>query len=114
MIYILFIIYVILSSSGLVLFKLGTMGPGISILGIKLTIRMILGVFCYGLSFLLWLYIVSKINLTFAMPLSVALVNTLVVVESCIFLKEKINIQQGIGIFIIVLGVMIITFNRGR
>lgn len=109
MIYILFIIYVILSSSGLVLFKLGTTGNGINILGFVITLKMILGIFCYGLSFILWLYIISKLNLTFAMPLSVAIINTLVVVESCIFLNEKITIGQGVGIFMIILGVTLIT-----
>lgn len=110
-IYLLFIIYVILSSSGLVLFKLGTVGSGIQIFGINITLKMIIGVICYGMSFLLWLYIVSKVNLTIAMPLSVALVNTLVVVESCIFLKEKITLQQTIGIFLIIIGVMVMTGN---
>ena len=109
MIYLLFVIYIICSSTGLVLFKLGTVGCGLSIFVFTLTLKMIFGILCYGFSFLLWLYIVSKINLTIAMPLSVALVNTLVVIESCLFLKEKITIFQGIGIFIIILGVMIMT-----
>ncbi len=109
MIILLFIIYVILSSSGLVLFKLGTSGSGLTILGFTITLKMLFGIICYGMSFLLWLFIVSKVNLTVAMPLSVALVNTLVVVESCVFLKERISIQQGIGIFIIIFGVMVMT-----
>lgn len=110
MIYLLFIIYVICSSSGLVLFKLGTTGTGLNIFGFTLTLKMIFGILCYGFSFLLWLYIVSKVNLTIAMPLSVALVNTLVVVESCLLLKEKITLVQGVGIFIVIFGVMIMTF----
>ena len=110
---ILFIIYVVLSSSGLVLFKLGTNNPNIHLnilgLSIGLSIKMIIGIFCYGFSFLLWLYLVSKLNLTIAMPLSVALVNTLVVIESCILLKEKITFLQGIGIFVIIFGVTLVT-----
>jgi len=105
----LFIAYVILSSTGLVIFKLGTSGVGFTILGLNITIKMLAGIFCYGMSFLIWLYIVSKVNLTFAMPLSVAIVNTLVIVESCIFLKEKITIPQTVGIFLIIIGVMIMT-----
>lgn len=108
--YLLFFIYIILSSSGLVLFKLGTSNTNIlvTILGINISIKMIIGAMCYIFSFVLWLYIVSKMNLTVAMPLSVALVNTLVVVESCLILKEKISIMQGIGIFIIIFGVMLV------
>jgi len=113
---ILFIIYVILSSSGLVLFKLGVNNPNIhfSLFGISisLSVKMIIGVICYGFSFLLWLYLVSKLNLTIAMPLSVAIVNTLVVIESSIFLNEKITLMQGIGIFIVIFGVMMMTYGN--
>lgn len=113
---ILFAIYVFLSSSGLILFKLGANSASIhlNLFGLTLgfSFKMILGIICYGLSFLLWLYIVSKINLTIAMPLSVALVNTLVVIGSCLFLNEKISLMQGIGIFIIILGVALITWRR--
>lgn len=114
MIYLLFIIYVICASSGLVLFKIGTMNQAwsINIFGINITLNMIFGIICYGISFLLWLYIVSQLNLTFAMPLSVALVNTLVVVESCLVLKEKLTLTQGIGIFIIIVGVIVMTYNN--
>ena len=109
MIFTLFIIYVVLSSTGLVIFKLGTTGPGINLFGFNITLKMFVGMLCYGMSFLLWLYIVSKVNLTIAMPLSVAFVNTLVVVESCILLKEKISIGQIIGIFLVIVGVMIMS-----
>lgn len=112
MIYILFIIYVIASSSGLILFKLGATGAGFNILGFNITLKMLLGIFCYGFSFLLWLYIVGKCNLTIAMPLSVALVNTLVIVGSCVFLNEKITLIQFIGIFVVILGVCIMTAGR--
>lgn len=113
---ILFIVYVILSSSGLVLFKLGVNNPNIHFslfgLSISFSIKMLIGIICYGLSFLLWLYLVSKLNLTIAMPLSVALVNTLVVIESCVFLNEKITFIQGIGIFVIILGVSLIGWRK--
>ena len=113
---ILFILYVIFASSGLVLFKLGSTNTNIhlNILGfsISLSWKMLIGILCYGVSFLLWLYIVSHTNLTFAMPLSVAIVNTLVIVESCLFLKEKITPIQAIGIFIVIFGFMIMTWGR--
>ena len=111
----LFILYVVLASSGLVLFKLGSInGVALKILGFNINFswKMLAGIMCYGCSFLLWLYIVSNMNLSFAMPLSVALVNTLVILESCVLLKEKITLQQGIGIFIVILGVAVMTCGR--
>lgn len=113
---ILFILYVLLSSSGLILFKLGSLNPNINIglLGLNFTIsiKSIIGILCYGVSFILWMIIVSRMNLTVAMPLSVAIVNTLVVLGSCIFLKEKITLVQGIGIFIIIFGVSLISVKK--
>ena len=104
------------ASSGLILFKIGSTNSNLtlSLFGFKInySIKMILGLLCYGCSFILWMLIVSKSNLTIAMPLSVALVNTLVVVESCLLLKEKITLTQGIGIFIVIVGVCIMTFGR--
>ena len=111
---IMFTCYVLLASSGLVLFKMGSSNTNLTLnlfgLTINFSIKMILGLFCYGFSFILWMLIVSKMNLTIAMPLSVAIVNTLIVVESCLLLKEKINITQGIGIFVIIIGVCVMTF----
>ncbi len=115
LLFVLFTLYVLLASSGLVLFKLGTVnGSIIKILGFSINFswKMLFGIVCYGFSFLLWLYIVGHMNLTFAMPLSVAIVNTLVIVESCIFLKEKITFTQGIGIFIVIFGVAIMTWGK--
>lgn len=110
---IMFTCYVLLASSGLILFKLGSANSNLTLnifgLSINYSIKMILGLLCYGCSFILWMLIVSKMNLTIAMPLSVAIVNTLVLVGSCIVLKEKISLMQGVGIFIIILGVCIMT-----
>ena len=111
---IMFNCYVLLASSGLILFKLGSINNNLTLnvfgLSINYSVKMILGLLCYGFSFILWMLIVSKMNLTIAMPLSVAIVNTLVIVESCIILKEKITMIQGIGIFIVLFGVCIMTW----
>lgn len=113
---VLFITYVVLASSGLVLFKMGSINSNFSFSILKHTInfswKTIIGLLCYGFSFLLWMYIVSKTDLTLAMPLSVALVNTLVVVESCMLLNEKMSFIKGLGIFLIIFGVAIMLYKK--
>lgn len=115
---IMFICYVLLASSGLILFKLGSSNSNLTLnifgFSINYSVRMLLGLLCYGFSFILWMFIVSKTNLTIAMPLSVAIVNTLVVIESCLILKEKITPIQGIGIFIIIFGVCVMTWGGNK
>ena len=113
---ILFITYVLLSSSGLILFKLGSLNPNIDLniigLSISISLKSIIGILCYGISFILWMIIVSRMNLTIAMPLSVAIVNTLVVVGSCLILKERITTTQTLGIIIIIIGVSLIGIKK--
>ncbi len=113
---ILFALYIILSASGLILFKLGTLNPNIHLnilnLNFNFSIKSIIGMVCYMTSFLLWMLIVSRMNLTIAMPLSVAFVNTLVILGSIFILNEKITLLQGLGIFIVIIGVAIMTYGK--
>lgn len=73
---------------------------------------MLLGIFCYLCSFLLWLVIVSRTQLTFAMPLSVGVVNTLVFLGSARFLGEEITPTKIAGLVVIVLGLFLISIPK--
>lgn len=111
MIYVLFLLYVILASSGLILFKLGSNGININFIkGLNISINWIslLGILCYMISFILWLVIVSKSKLTWAFPLSVALINTIIFVTSAIIFKETISTVQIVGVILISIGVGLI------
>lgn len=107
----LLLLYVVLSSMGLILFKMGTTANGFVLnlfgLNLHLSWQMIVGVLCYGFSFLLWLYIVGKNNLTYIYPVSIALINIFIVVGSLVLLHENITFMQGIGIVVVVLGVVL-------
>ncbi|CAM4336236.1 MULTISPECIES: hypothetical protein [Erysipelothrix] len=110
---ILFIIYVILSTAGLILFKLGgtagTQGATYinSVLSVSLSIKSILGILCYGISFILWLLIVQKSDLSFIYPLSVAVINILILTGSHYFLGESITVWKMVGIALIVAGIFV-------
>ena len=104
---VLFAVYALLSAGGLVLFKLGKTG-----FSLTLSWKMLLGIFCYLCSFLLWLVIVSRTQLTFAMPLSVGVVNTLVFLGSARFLGEEITPTKIAGLVVIVLGLFLISIPK--
>lgn len=118
MIIVLFIIYVLLTVSGLILFKLGSTDLNFALSGSKilfsLNIQFILGIICYLFSFILWLYIVSKTKLSVSLPISVGLVNGLVLIGASIFLNEKITYINIIGVVFIVIGIsfIVITSNN--
>ena len=68
----------------------------------------ILGVGSYGLSALLWLIVLSKMDLSLAYPL-VSSSYILVALASKIFFNEKISKLRWISIIIIMLGVILLS-----
>ena len=113
---VLFAVYALLSAGGLVLFKLGGQDAAFQVgktgFSLALSWKMLLGILCYLCSFLLWLVIVSRTQLTFAMPLSVGVVNTLVFLGSARFLGEEITPTKIAGLVVIVLGLFLISIPK--
>lgn len=112
---ILFLIYVILSSSGIILFKLGSSDLSIKIINNQLNMNFpglsILGLLCYLGSFVLWMIIISKSDVSFIVPLGLGITNILILVGSSVVLKEEISLYGIIGIVLILAGTLLI--NKG-
>lgn len=111
----LFVLYVILSSSGIILFKLGSSDMSIKLLNSQLNMNIpflsVLGLLCYLISFVLWMIIISKSDVSFIVPLGLGLTNVLILVGSVVVLKEDINIYAMCGIALILIGTLLI--NKG-
>ena len=109
----LFILYVFLSAGGLVLFKLGSKDLHIQLSNSNFSLSgnwfVIIGIIFYLCSFILWLYIVSTTKLSLVLPISIGVVNILVLLGSAMFLKEIISIVQWIGAIIIIFGIFILS-----
>jgi len=106
-------IYVLLTVGGLVLLKLGTGGnPIVSFAGNGITwnigIVSLLGLFCYGVSFLLYMFLISKFDLGYIVPLATGLVYILVFVASFLVFKESISIIKIIAATLIIAGVILL------
>jgi multidrug transporter EmrE-like cation transporter len=67
----------------------------------------LLGFFMYGLSSLVWLFILSKLPLSLAYPL-VSMGYVLVVFFSWLLLREHVNVTRMIGVGVICLGVALL------
>lgn len=108
----LFFLYVILSTSGLILFKLGSenlsMGFNHSVFAMKLPLMSIVGLLCYLVSFLLWMYIISKSDVSFIVPLGVALTNLAILFSSYFILHETFPATTIIGASLIIIGAIIL------
>lgn len=109
--------YIFLSVGGLVLFKYGSFKKlDISflngVLGIDVNIFVIVGILCYMLSFLLYLFLVSKFNLSYIVPITIGLVYILTILSSVLFFKENMHFYHVIGIVLIIIGVFLINLKR--
>lgn len=115
--YILCVMYVICSVAGLTLIKLGSndiVGNSLwlPVLNLRISMKSIAGIMCYGISFCLYLGVVSKFDLGFIIPILGGIVNISILVVSCYVLKEKLSINMIIGAVFIIIGIMIMTFKR--
>jgi len=68
------------------------------------------GITMYALSFLLWVYALSKIDLSYAYPL-VSVNFVLVTLLSRLVFKEKVSKLRWLSIAVIMIGVVLITLS---
>lgn len=107
---------VLLGAIGQVLLKVGmrNITPELSWLGlVKLVGRvfttpaLLTGLVCFGSSFLLWLVVISKEELSYAYPM-VSLGYIIAVLASWVLFKENIGLVRLGGLLLIVLGVSLV------
>jgi len=115
----LMVLYVFLTVSGLILFKLGSNSTQMEIIAkgimsLQISFTSIIGIACYGCSFIIYLLLVSKNTLSFLMPVMVGLIYTSVYIASIFILKEKITIVSLIGSIIILIGVILVVTQVNR
>ncbi len=67
----------------------------------------------YGAATLLWVFILSRVPLSRAMPF-VALTFIIVPIISAVFFGERLNLMYWFGVFVIVVGVYITVAAQGK
>lgn len=102
------LIYAIISSLSLVFMR-----RGFSLLYGKgfmqyLNFNILLPIFGYGFSFLLWILIVSRVTLTTSYPIATGLIFVLVYIFSIFLLSESITLHGIIGSSFVIIGILII------
>lgn len=111
MTWIIFIIYVISSSLGMVLLKYGGKENLFQLqssnLALKVNYFFLLGVILFFVSFVLWVIILQKFKLTFISPVAYGLTFIVLSFFSYILLDERVTIYNVLGAAIIILGIVI-------
>lgn len=112
----LIVCYILSTVIGLIFIKLGgndlSVGLSNQIFNFSIGIKSLLGLSFYILSFFLWMLILSKpdIKLSIIFPVVTVIVQTLVIISGVLIFKEKINIIQLLGIFLAILGIVLIVY----
>ena len=104
-------LYVATTSLGLIVLKLGT-SDGLPIsyaqnkIHFNLNFYAITGIILYGLSFVLYLYLISKNDLGYIIPLTTAFVYIVIFIASAVVFKEVFTVTKIMGITLIVAGLI--------
>lgn len=109
----LIIVYMALTVSGLVIFKMGTnKGITFNLAGgtffFKFNYLVIIGLCCYVVSFLLYMYIVSKYNLSYIVPITQGIVYVGVFLASVFIFGDKNSALNICGIALVLAGIVLL------
>lgn len=110
-------LYVLTTSFGLIILKLGTnAGLPISYAHNKLQFNInfysIAGIVLYGISFMLYIYLISKFQLGYIIPLATACVYVVIFIGSYVVFKETFTPLKIAGIALIILGIILLSVNK--
>lgn len=78
------------------------------ILSLLQNIWLMTGLFFFGLSFLLWIVLLSKLQLNIIYPVVVSLNLCLITIFSWILFKEYLSLTQILGIAVIIAGTFLV------
>lgn len=108
---ILFVCYLFCTVGGLTLVKVGSDNNAFALnsnfFNLSLSYTTIMGLFLYVASFIMWIVIVQKYELSYIQPIALGLSNILIIAASIFILGESIGLFQWIGIACILGGVIL-------
>lgn len=114
--YLLLGLYLLFTTSGLVLMKLGqnagTIAFSNSTLNFSVNIISLCGLILYIASFLLFTKIVTTYDLSFILPILTGITQILSLTAALLIFKEKVTVYGFIGIFMIIAGIIIMNIKR--
>jgi drug/metabolite transporter (DMT)-like permease len=110
-------IYVLTTSLGLIVLKLGAKaGPPVEYLSKRVHFNInyytVSGIILYALSFLFYIYLISKYDLGYIIPLAAAFVYILIFIASAIIFNEVFTVFKIAGITLIIGGLILLNLSK--
>ena len=112
---ILTIVYIIFTTLGLFLMKLG--GNSLSLnfingIGFKIGYITFFGFLSYICSFLLWQKLLVSFDLSYIVPIVTGITQIIILLLGIFFFKEQINISGIIGAILVIIGIILMAFGK--
>lgn len=108
-------IYILFTTTGLLLMKLGgdtlklTIKP---IFNFSMNYTTLFGFVCYIISFLLWQKLLVSFDLSYIVPIATGIVQVIVLLMGIIVFKEQTNIIGILGSIMIIVGIVLLALGK--
>ena len=114
---ILIAVYIILTIGGVVLFKLGTqkdflVSIATGIFTLKISLISIIGLVSYICSFFMYMFLISKFDLTYIVPVTTGIVQVATFVLAIIIFKESVTVSKVVATGLILIGVILLNIKK--
>ena len=109
------VIYIIFTTLGLTMFKLGGNSFTISFkngFSFNMGYLTLLGFIFYLASFLLWQKLLGTFDLSYIVPITTGIVQVIIILIGWLFFKEKLMVQNLIGIIFVIVGIILISIKK--
>lgn len=108
------VLYLLFTIGGLTFIKLGSNGLklsfSLSVCNFQIPGMFILGLICYIISFVLWLWIISTNNLNYIYPIALGLSYIGIMLVSYFILHETYNVINFVGIAVVLVGIILVVW----
>lgn len=109
------ILYVASAVSGSTLIKLGSNVDHkalfvLPVFNMPVSTTTLIGVFAYGISFMTYIVLLTRFDLSFVSPLLIAFVYILLMVTAFVIFQEQFTMEKIIGCILILAGVILVIF----
>lgn len=115
--FLLFVFFFIFTTIGMVLIKLGGQGHfptlvTVPLLDLRVSLVSLLGLFFYGLSFVLYSTLLTRFELTYLNPATVGITAILIYISAVVVFHEAITPAKIGGLVLILSGVLVLNLMK--
>lgn len=114
----LIISYIVFAVGGSTFIKYGGLSKvtslfTIPLINVSISLTTLLGILFYGLSFIVYIFLLNKFDLSFISPLTVGIVYVLLMATAVLVFHETFTIAKIIGCALILAGVLLVAWSSG-